>query len=193
MDRVGFLSAPGHTPEAQAIFDEDTEELGYVMNVSKLWAYQPDSLTGLFALMRQVLADANLSLRQRGVLVAAAASARRDSYCSLAWGSKLAATADAGVAASVLRGEPDRLADGDKEIATWARKVVEDPNSSTESDIRALEKAGFDDRQIFAMTAFIALRLAFSTINDALGAVPDEELRSSVPSEVLSAVDYGRS
>jgi alkylhydroperoxidase family enzyme len=126
------------------------------------------------------------------VLVAAAASARQDSYCSFAWGSKLAAAADAGLAASVLRGDNRGLTDSDNALAGWARKVVEDPNSSTDGDIQALRDAGFDDQQIFAMTAFVALRLAFSTINDALGAVPDDQLRRAAPPEVVAAVDYGR-
>jgi hypothetical protein len=42
------------------------------------------------------------------------------------------------------------------------------------------------------MTVYVALRLAFSTINDALGARPDSAFRSSAPKAVLDAVDYGR-
>lgn len=34
-------------------------------------------------------------------------------------------------------------------------------------------QAPFDDGQVFAITTFVALRLAFSTANDALGAQPD--------------------
>jgi hypothetical protein len=39
----------------------------------------------------------------------------------------------------------------------------------------------------------VALRLAFSTINDALGAQPDAQLTQSLPPEVREAVTYGRS
>ena len=42
------------------------------------------------------------------------------------------------------------------------------------------------------ITAFVALRLAFSTINDALGAQPDAQLAQSLPREVREAVTYGR-
>ena len=38
--------------------------------------------------------------------------------------------------------------------------------------MQALRDAGFDDAQIFAITVFVAARLAFSTVNDALGARP---------------------
>jgi hypothetical protein len=36
------------------------------------------------------------------------------------------------------------------------------------------------------------LRIAFSTVNDALGVGPDVALRSSAPAAVVDAVGYGR-
>lgn len=41
------------------------------------------------------------------------------------------------------------------------------------------------------MTVFVALRVALSTVNDALGAHPDAEYRTTTPSAVLAAVTYG--
>lgn len=76
-------------------------------------------------------------------------------------------------------------------MAAWARKVATDPNA-TEADIQALRETGLGDGQIFAVTAFVALRLAFSTVNDALGAQPDAQLAASVPPEVREAVTYDR-
>ena len=74
----------------------------------------------------------------------------------------------------------------------WARLVAVDPNAISAEDFDALRESGFDDTLIFAVTAFVALRVAFSTINDALGAVPDQELRSSTPEPVRSAITFGR-
>ena len=39
---------------------------------------------------------------------------------------------------------------------------------------------------------FVALRLAFSTVNDALGAAPDRELTERAPAPVRAAVTFGR-
>jgi hypothetical protein len=39
---------------------------------------------------------------------------------------------------------------------------------------------------------FVALRLAFSTVNDALGVQPDAALRTTLPSAILDAVTTGR-
>jgi hypothetical protein len=43
-----------------------------------------------------------------------------------------------------------------------------------------------------AVTVFVALRIAFSTVNDALGASPDPELVSTVPPAISDAVTWGR-
>jgi hypothetical protein len=70
--------------------------------------------------------------------------------------------------------------------------VGRDPNSIEADDVQALRDAGFDDQQVFAVTAYVALRLAFSTVNDALGARPDQELGATAPEPVRAAVGFGR-
>jgi uncharacterized peroxidase-related enzyme len=187
-----FLEEPAASAEVRALYDEDLADGGYVWNVSRLWAHQPDTLKGLFGVMSQAFKPSGLTFRQRGILVAAAASTLGDSYCSLAWGGKLGKASDDAVAAGVLTGSDTGLTAQEKAMATWARKVARDPNATTPADIQSLRDAGLGDAQIFAITAFVALRLAFSTINDSLGAQPDAELAQSVPQQVRDAVTYGR-
>jgi uncharacterized peroxidase-related enzyme len=187
-----FLEEPPASPQVQALYDEDLADTGYVWNVSRLWAHQPETLQRLFGLMSEALTPSGLGFRQRGILVTAAASALGDSYCSLAWGGKLGQASDAALAAGILDGSDAGLTDQEKTMAGWARKVARDPNATTPADIQALRDTGLDDAQIFAITAFVALRLAFSTINDALGAQPDAQLAQSLPPEVREAVTYGR-
>jgi alkylhydroperoxidase family enzyme len=189
---AGYLAASPETPEARRLFDDDLAGLGYVMNASRLWAHLPQSLDALSELLAETTRAGSLSFRQRAVLVTSAAAALGDSYCSLAWGQKLAAAARPEVAAAVINGGTEGLADDEKALAVWARLVARDPNAITNDDVEALRRVGFADGQIFAITAFVALRLAFATVNDALGAVPDRELRASVPEEVGSAVSFGR-
>jgi uncharacterized peroxidase-related enzyme len=187
-----FLQEPPESPAARALYDEDLADSGYVWNVSRLWAHQPDTLRELFGLMSRAFKPSGLSFRQRGILVAATASALGDSYCSLAWGGKLGEAADASVAAGVLTGTDAGLSEQEKAMAGWARQVARDPNATTLADVAALRDSGLDDSQIFAITAFVAFRLAFSTINDALGAQPDAKLADSLPSKVREAVTWGR-
>jgi uncharacterized peroxidase-related enzyme len=192
MDTVGFLELPTITSDAQALFDEDIAEDGFVWNVSKLWAYQPKLVSALFDLMRQAITDHELSFRQRGILVAACASTLGDSYCSVAWGAKLAGVSDPETAAAVLRGDDEGLTNEERALASWARKVAHDPNGTTREDVEVLRSAGFSDGRIFAITSFVALRIAFSTVNDALGVGPDIALQSKAPEAVVDAVGYGR-
>jgi uncharacterized peroxidase-related enzyme len=189
---AGFLETPPHTPDSQRLFDADLDDVGYVMNVSRLWAYMPATLDGLSDLMGQATEAGSLSLRQRALLVTAAASTLGDSYCSLAWGKKLAAELGADVAAAVIRGEDDDLDAEERALVRWARSVATDPNAIEAGAVQGLRNAGFDETQIFAITTFVALRLAFSTVNDALGAAPDFQLGRSTPAPVVSAVTFGR-
>jgi SAM-dependent methyltransferase/alkylhydroperoxidase family enzyme len=188
----GFLSAAPATPAARRLIKDDLDGMGYATNVSRLWAHLPAALDGLSVLMGETTAAGSLSFAQRAVIVTAAASALGDSYCSMAWGKKLADATSPEIAAEVIEGGTAGLDDTQLTLARWARLVAADPNAISVADVQALRDVGFDDSQIFAITAFVALRLAFSTINDALGALPDDELYSSTPDAVRAAIGFGR-
>ncbi|MBY8872468.1 methyltransferase domain-containing protein [Micromonospora sp. PLK6-60] len=188
-----FLAEPEElTPAASASYADDSAELGYVMNATRMWAHDTEALELVFKALGRVTKTAELSRRDRGILVTAAASALGDSYCSLAWGTKLAAAASAQLSAGVLAGDDSLLADRERALARWARLVAADPNSTAVADVQPLREAGYGEAQILAITAYVALRVAFSSVNDALGAVPDWQLRSSTPEAVLEAVTFGR-
>jgi alkylhydroperoxidase family enzyme len=162
------------------------------MNGSRVWAHLPAEVDALFALMGRAKSIAALSKRQRAIRVTATASTMGDSDCSLAWGQKLSTAADPDLAASVLAGTDTALTPPEHALAAWARRVASDPNATTESDLDGLRDAGYDDPQILAITLFISLRLAFSTVNDALGALPDRALHDAVPPQVRDVVTWGR-
>ena len=189
---AGFLAAAPSTDDVRRLYDEDVEELGYVMNASRVWAHLPGAQGGLFGLLKDAVGAGSLTFRQRGILVAACASTLGDSYCSLAWGGKLAGDAGAEIAGDVLLGDDASLDATERALARWARQVTRDPHATAAADVDALRAAGYDDAQIFAITFFVALRIAFSTVNDALGARPDRELVDSVPDAVRDAVTFGR-
>lgn len=189
---AGFLAAATEDDAVRRLYDDDLAGDGFVMNLTRVWAHAPGLQDRLMALLGEATEAAGLTLRQRGILVAACASARRDSYCSVAWGARLAAEAGAEVAAGVLRGDDSGLDDAERVLARWARRITVDPGSTTADDVAELRRVGFDDGQVVALTAYVAGRIAFSTVNGALGAQPDAQYRTSAPPEVLAAVDYGR-
>jgi uncharacterized peroxidase-related enzyme len=191
-ENAGFLAVPELSADVERVYAADVEQLGFVMNLSRMWAHQPAIHDGLFDLMGQAVRAGSLTFRQRGILVVACASTLGDSYCSLAWGKKLSRVAGAELAASTLRGDDDGLSPTERMLARWARKITRDPSSTEARDVQALRDAGYDDAQIVAITAYVALRIAFATVNDALGAQPDHELREASPAPVRDAVTYGR-
>ncbi|TCO45916.1 hypothetical protein EV192_120102 [Actinocrispum wychmicini] len=144
--------------------------------------------------MRSATADADLDGCTRAILVAACASAFGDAYCWLAWGSRLADATDDRVAAALLRGDDEALTPSERTLAAWVRQLARDPNRTTADDVQTMRDTGLSDSQIFAVTVFVALRLAFSTINDAIGVLPDAALRTTAPEAVRvepNTVDLG--
>jgi alkylhydroperoxidase family enzyme len=189
---TGYLAAPSPNAGAQRLFDDDVKRLGFVMNLSSLWGHHPALYDGLSALIGQAADTAGLTARQRAVLITCCASVLGDSYCSLAWGRRLAREAGADLATGVLRGTDDGLDPAERALARWARTMTRQPNSTEANDLQPLRDAGYDDPQIFAITVFVALRLAFAVVNDSLGAHPDTELAAIVPAPVRDAVTFGR-
>lgn len=185
-----FLSEPAETDQVRAMYDDDVADRGYVMDLTRAWAHLPDVNDAFVQAIGAASAD--LSMRERGVLVNACASTMGDSYCALAWGRRFSDEAGTEAAVGVLTGTDAGLSDAERALAAWARAVTSDPNGTTAADVEELRAAGYDDARILAITVYVALRRAFSTVNDALGAVPDVELVAAAPPAVRDVVTWGR-
>jgi uncharacterized peroxidase-related enzyme len=188
-----FLSAPPEDEAVRAIYDEARSEDGYVMNLLRVWSWHPEVHRAFTALRSLLSSQTTLSPREIAVLNATTASRRNDSYCSIAWGTRVAKLSDAETAAALLRRhETPSLSARERALIGWVNAVVADPNATTFENVEALRNAGFSDREVFDATAIVALRLAFGTVNDALGARPDRELAREAPPQVLASVSFGR-
>ena len=187
-----FVSDPPVDASVTAAYEDDLASDGYINNSTRVWCWRPDVLASFQTLRAGLRDGSDLSDREIAVMVAATAAARGDPYCSLAWGARLAELSDEATAARVLQGDPSGLSSREAALARWSRQVVLDSNAPTQADVDHLRDIGLSDREIFEATAFIAFRLAFSTIDSALGAQPDQELIERVPPLVREAVTYGR-
>jgi uncharacterized peroxidase-related enzyme len=188
-----FLKEPPASEATEAVYAEEREADGYVSNNTRLWSWRPDLLRAFFTLRSGLMQTSALTDREWAVLVTSTAATLRDSYCALAWGPRLAELSDDETAAQILSGDlAPALSKREAALREWARQVVADPNATTQADLAHLREAGLDDKEIFEATAFIAFRLAFSTVNDALGAAPDKQLADEAPDVIRAAVDYGR-
>ncbi|GAA1478838.1 hypothetical protein GCM10009623_32840 [Nocardioides aestuarii] len=189
---AAFLEDPPVDDVVDRMYTSDLEVQGYVANLTRVWAHWPDALGVLSAALRMATELAELDAVERDLVVTAAASGLGDAYCSFAFGSKLAQRVGPDITADLVQGRDDALSAHGQTLADWARRVASDPNSTTTAHVEALRRAGFDERRIFGLTFFVALRVAFSTVNDALGAAPDAELLSRVPRALEDAVTFGR-
>ena len=180
-------------PGAAAFLEKERASMGYLMNLERLWAWRPDAAEAFVGLRKQLMEASSLTMREFAVLVCAGARALGDSYCALAWGTRLAKLADPLLAADVLRGvESAGLTARERALQGWAGQMVQAPSEARAEQVEALRAAGLTEKEIFEASLFVALRLAFSTVNDALGAQPDAQLVADAPPQVKAAVTYGR-
>ncbi len=188
-----FLSNPPADDAVQSLLEKAKSDDGYVMNYVRLWAWRPD-VHRAYSDTRQLLASTTrLSAREVAILNSTTASRLGDSGCSLAWGSKLAGLCDDATAAAMLRGDDTPgLTARERALGTWAAALIADPNNTTAADVEALRTAGLSEQEIFDATVLVAFRLAFCTVNDALGVPPDRRLAQDAPPAVLASVTFGR-
>lgn len=188
-----LIEEPPPGDDRDAAYETDRDSDGYVWNVTRLWGWRADIYRDFAVLRTSLMGSSSLTDRDWAVMVTAAASQLRDSYCSLAWGPKLAGLSDAETAAQLIANEPaPALSEREQALAAWTRRLVDDPNATTADDVTHLRAVGLGDREIFEATVFVAFRLAFSTVNGALGAEPDRQLVDAAPGPIREAVGFGR-
>jgi alkylhydroperoxidase family enzyme len=158
------------------------------MNLVRVWAWRPAVHAAFLEARKALVGRTSLSKGEIAVLNAATASRRGDAYCSIAWGTRVAELSDAETAAALLKGEETpRLSDREVALARWAELVVRNPNATVRGDVDALRAAHLSEREIVDATLLVAFRLAFTTVNGALGAQPDRQLADEAPAKCWRA------
>lgn len=105
-----FIAAPEDSDDTARIYKSNADSQGFVMNLTRAWAWRPDVFEGFAALRSQLTTKSSLSKREQAVIVCATAAELGDSYCSLAWGKTLAEEAGAVSAAALIdSSSTDRL------------------------------------------------------------------------------------
>lgn len=188
-----FIDEAPASENVSTLYERSTQDSGYVSNFLRVWSWRPDVFDAFYESRRLVMQNTNLSKEDIAIVNATAAATRRDSYCSLAWGAKVADLVSPEAAREVLLGERNVALDERKAaLLDWTRAVVADPNGTTQQDVDRLRRVGLTDREIFEATFLAAARIAFTAVNSALGASPDRQLESEAPAVVLESVSYGR-
>ena len=187
-----FLEEPAPSAGQERLYAADVADHGYVWDLTRVWAHQPEAKEQVMALFASTANAAGLTPRDKAVIVVAQAAAIGDSYCAAAWGKRLSDWADPQTAVAALTADDEPFSEREQALAAWARTVARSPGSSTPQDIQRLRDAGFKEPQVVALTIFAGLRTAFSSINSALGARPDMALVETLDPAVRKAVTWGR-
>jgi hypothetical protein len=75
-----FLSVPADNDVTARIYRSDLDEMGFVMNVSRLWAWRPDVCEAFSALRSKLMTGSSLSSRELAILVCITAASLGDSF-----------------------------------------------------------------------------------------------------------------
>lgn len=187
-----FLEEPAPSAGQKKLYAEDLADDGYVWNLTRVWAHQPEAHEQLMRLFALTADAAGLSPRDKAMIVIAQAAAVGDSYCAVAWGKRLTDWSDPPTAIAALTGSDEPFSEREQALAAWARTIARSPGSSGPDDIQRLRDAGFQEPQIMALTVYAGLRTAFSSVNGAVGARPDAALVDALDPAVRTAITWGR-
>ena len=131
-----FLTDPPQSPQSDAMFEVNRESDGYVTNFTRLWCWRPDLFKAFVDLRLELMGSTTLTEREQAIVVAATVSAFGDSYCSLAWGSKLAKLAGDETAGRVIAGAlPGDLSAREAALCEWCRTVAHDPMTTAPEQV----------------------------------------------------------
>jgi uncharacterized peroxidase-related enzyme len=147
------------------------EKSGFVPNVFLALAHRPDEFRAFFdhhdALMHR---EGGLTKAEREMIVVATSGVNNCLYCVVAHGAILRIRARNPLIADQVATNPWKadLTDRERNILSFALKMVNDSDSISASDIEDMETSGFTEEEIWdigAITAFFAMsnRLANMT------------------------------
>ena len=173
------------------MYEEAHRRLGYVPNWAQAFSLRPEVREGWNALLNSI--QSNVSVRTYELATLAAARALRNSYCSLAHGSRLADKVfDAATVTGIVTGAHESpLEPRERAMIAFVEKVVLNADRITSADIEALRAHGYRDEEIFDLAAAAAARCFFSKLMDALGVEADPVFMDLEPA-LRQALTVGR-
>jgi len=178
--------------DVRAMYERQQKSWGYVPNYAKLFSHRPRVLSAWADMIAVICAP--VDARTFELVTFAAACALGSSSCSLAHGKKLLERflSTTEVAALAAGQEADTtLSAGEVAMVRFARKLVRESSTVTQSDVDAMRANGIDDSRIFDIACIAAGRAFFANLVEGLGSLPDPALGELAP-ELVSRLAAGR-
>lgn len=158
-------------------------------NAARAFGERPEVLAGWVQLNTAI--KAGMDLRRYELATLAAARRLRSSYCSLVHGRVLIESFGEPVREIALDHRAAGLDEVDVAVMDFAERVVDDAASIDEADHQRLRDLGLSDTDIMDVALAASARCFFSKALDAMGVLPDAELRELDP-ELQDVLVVGR-
>ena len=176
---------------AREMYQQVEQAIGSIPNWARAFSLRPGVREGWVALLSSI--RANLSVRTYELATLAAARALKSSYCSLVHGQILSDRVfdSSGVTAIMGRASETPLEPRELAMMDFVEKVVLGADRMRSADVELLRSHGYQDEEIFDVTATAAARCFFSKLLDALGVQADSTFDALDP-ELRGALTVGR-
>lgn len=156
------------TGEVRSMYERQQASWGYVPDYAKAFSHRPEVLARwgkLLAEIRRPMSDRRFEL-----VTFATALELRNSACAFAHGKNLTRFFPVdSVRAMAEGGEVPDLAEDERALMAFARKLARDAASVTQEDVDGLRAQGLGDEEIFDVVATAAGRAFFTKLLDGLG------------------------
>ncbi len=162
----------------QKYFDLCLDKLGLVPNVLKAYAFNIEKLDAFAAMYNNVmLADSGLSKLEREMIAVVVSSINRCYYCLAAHGAavrELSENPELGEML-VMNHRVCKLSPRQRAMLEFVEKITRDSHLISESDREELRKAGFNDRDIWDITAVAGFFNMTNRVASATAMMPNPE------------------
>ena len=190
MAYIETVQSPAGNEELRAMYERQQAHYGYLPNYAKVFCYRPE-IMGLWAQLQSGI-KRHMDRRRYELVTFAAANALRSTLCSLAHGKLLTEFLSMEDVEAIARGEaPKSLSAAEAAMMVFGRKVARDASAVTADDVELLRHHGFNDAEIFDISAAAAARAFWTKMLDSLGVEADAPFRA-MSSEFRDALTVGR-
>lgn len=186
---IATIDEKDATGEIAAIYRDEAEALGFVMEGTKCWTALPHLSAMVEHLLHAARNNFSLGLTNWRLITLIAAREIPSTYCSHVYAKLL--VKDLGSKEQVLAIQRDFRNAGlparDVAMLAYAERIARDASRITSKDIDALRAHGFGDREVADIAFCASYRCFMSRYFDAVGAMPesvwldaDETFRSAM-------------
>lgn len=180
-DRISWFPVPDEDdlPEdLRKLFAKARENVGFVPNVFRAYAWRPERFRPFFDLFRSLHEPTgNLSAAEREMIAVAVSMENACLYCLVAHGAALREHLGDPVRADRITLDYRRadLDERQRAMLDWAVKITREPTACEESDLGDLRAHGLTDEEIWDVAEIAAMYNFTNRLAMATGQLPNEE------------------